>query len=87
MPEVTLFDAKTHLSKLVEDLLAGNAVEYVLTRHGKPVARLSALGEKSVERRIGLAKGEFEVPEDIDAANRLIQAALEGQGPEHSEEH
>jgi len=32
------FEAKTHLSHLIEDVEKGN--EYVITRRGKPVARL-----------------------------------------------
>lgn len=38
MPHVGMFAAKTHLSTLVEQALAGE--EVVLTRHGEPVARI-----------------------------------------------
>lgn len=38
MPHVGMFAAKTHLSALVEQALAGE--EVVLTRHGEPVARI-----------------------------------------------
>ena len=38
MPHVGMFEAKTHLSALVERALAGE--EIVLTRHGEPVARI-----------------------------------------------
>lgn len=38
MPHVGMFVAKTHLSTLVAQALAGE--EVVLTRHGEPVARI-----------------------------------------------
>ena len=38
MKHVGIFDAKTHLSSLVDEVEKGG--EIVITRHGKPVARL-----------------------------------------------
>ncbi|GJG85148.1 hypothetical protein tb265_03290 [Gemmatimonadetes bacterium T265] len=38
VPHVGMFAAKTHLSALVEQALAGE--EIILTRHGEPVARI-----------------------------------------------
>jgi len=48
--EVGLFDAKTRLSELVEQVASGGA-DFVITRRGKPVARLApiASGESTVE--------------------------------------
>lgn len=39
MSTVTLADAKAHLSHLIDQVEAGN--EVVITRRGKPVARIS----------------------------------------------
>ena len=36
--DVSVYDAKTHLSRLLGDVEAGQ--EVTITRHGKPVARL-----------------------------------------------
>lgn len=36
---IGIFEAKTHLSALVDE--AANGAEIVITRHGKPVARLT----------------------------------------------
>ena len=41
MREVGVLEAKTHLSALLDGLERGGE-EIVITRHGKPVARLSA---------------------------------------------
>ena len=38
MKHVGIFDAKTHLSSLVDEVEKGG--EIIITRHGKPVARL-----------------------------------------------
>jgi prevent-host-death family protein len=40
MREVGVLEAKTHLSKLIEDIEASGE-EIVITRHGKPVVRLT----------------------------------------------
>jgi prevent-host-death family protein len=50
MKAATLYDAKTHLSALLSDVEAGD--EVVITRHGKPVARLVA-AEQPVQRQPG----------------------------------
>ena len=45
MTEVGAFEAKTHLSALLDRVEAGE--EIVITRHGRPVARLSPAGADS----------------------------------------
>ena len=53
MKHVGIFDAKTHLSSLVDEVEKGG--EIVITRHGKPVAKLVRAEERlspdAVERR------------------------------------
>lgn len=71
MQIVSLFDAKTHLSRLIDQIASGTESEIVISRNGKPVARVVPI-ETDVSRRIGLAKGEFEVPDDIDAHNAEV---------------
>jgi prevent-host-death family protein len=46
---VGAYDAKTHLPQLLDRVVSGE--EFTITRHGKPVARLVAVGGKSVEER------------------------------------
>ncbi len=43
MKTVGIFDAKTHLSSLVDEVERGG--EVVITRHGKPVAKLVPAAE------------------------------------------
>lgn len=71
MQTVSLFDAKTHLSRLIEQIVTGAESEIVISRNGKPVARVLPI-QADVSARIGVAKGEFEVPDDIDAHNAAV---------------
>jgi prevent-host-death family protein len=72
MHTVSLFDAKTHLSRLVEDLVSGKEDEIVISRHGKPAVRVMPLRRNDVSKRLGLARGRFKVPANIDRANDAI---------------
>jgi prevent-host-death family protein len=57
MSQVNLNEAKTHLSKLIERVQAGE--EIVIAKSGKPVARLVPLAPLA-PRRPGLLAGEVE---------------------------
>jgi prevent-host-death family protein len=78
MQTVSLFDAKTHLSRLIEQIASGAESEIVISRNGKPVARVVPIQEDA-SRRIGLAKGEFEVPDDIDIHNAEVAKLFIGE--------
>ena len=72
MQTISLFDAKTHLSKVVAGLLDGSENEVRILRHGKPVARLMPIEPADTTCRLGCAKGKFLVPDDIDRTNPAI---------------
>jgi len=55
MKKVTIYEAKTHFSQLVDAVLAGE--EVIVSRRDKPVIRLTAYTEKQKSREIGTAKG------------------------------
>ncbi len=81
MPHVVnMLDAKTSLSKLVFALENGEADEFVIARNGQPAARLMPL-EKALpdrSRRIGVAKGRFKAPADLDQRNAEVLHLFEG---------
>lgn len=54
MKQVSLYEAKTHLSKLVDEAAAGE--EIVIAKNGKPLARLLPLSApvKAEPRKLGL---------------------------------
>lgn len=80
MQTISLFDAKTHLSRIVEDLTRGTEQEVVISRHGKPMVRVVAIHPKDASRRIGLKKGQFVVPDDIDSANPEVARLFAAEG-------
>lgn len=50
MATIGAFEAKTHLSQLLEKVAAGE--KFVITRHGKPVAKLVPVDEKDEPLRL-----------------------------------
>jgi len=49
------------------------AAKVVIPRNGRPAARLVPIAVAPVSRRIGVARGAFEVPADIDTSNADIE--------------
>lgn len=61
---VGVHEAKTHLSRLLERVSAGE--EITITRRGEEVARLVPARSVAV-RRLGIDRGRYTVPDDFDA--------------------
>lgn len=76
MRTINIHEAKTHLSRLVEDAAAGE--EIILAKAGRPLARLVPLGMgKAVQ--FGLLKSMLVIPDDFDAPlPDTILAGFEG---------
>lgn len=74
---VNVHEAKTHLSKLLEEVAQGK--EITIAKAGTPVARLVPLSN-GVPRRIpGFLKGRITISDDFDAPlPEDVQAAFEG---------
>lgn len=47
MKTIGSFDAKTHLSRILEEV--ANGEEYTITKHGKPVAELKPIASSKME--------------------------------------
>jgi prevent-host-death family protein len=62
--EVNIYAAKTHLSRLIDQVNSGE--EVVITRHGRAVARLVP-AEGKPKRKLGTLKGKIWMSEDFDA--------------------
>ena len=54
MPQIGAFEAKTHLSELLDRVEAGE--ELVIARHGRPVARLVPIADARRQRAAGAAQ-------------------------------
>jgi prevent-host-death family protein len=66
MRQVNIHEAKTHLSKLVEEAAAGEP--FIIAKAGKPMVMVTPLQQepKKEQRRLGFMRGKFKVPEDFD---------------------
>lgn len=62
--EVNIHEAKTHFSKLLQRVAAGE--EVIISRAGRPVAKIVPVGNRA-PRKFGIDRGIFEVPDDFDA--------------------
>jgi antitoxin (DNA-binding transcriptional repressor) of toxin-antitoxin stability system len=80
MEVVNMLQAKSTLSRLVEAIEQGREREIIIARGGRPVARLVPLENVPAGKRIGAAKGAFEVPDSIDAHNKEIAELFLGGG-------
>ena len=66
MPKaINIHEAKTHLSRLVEQAAAGK--EVIISKAGKPMARLVPLSAVAKPKKLGLLKGKIKVPNDFNA--------------------
>ncbi|ARP80720.1 hypothetical protein CAL12_07640 [Bordetella genomosp. 8] len=77
---VGIHEARTTLSKLIEAIELGKENEIVIARNGRPAAKLVAIPKLATNRRLGVAKGRLEVPDDIDDDNDQIADLFSG-GP------
>ena len=78
MPVVNILEAKTNLSRLVEAVENGTEAEIIIARNGKPAAKLVPLTSQPTGQRIGVAKGLFSAPNNIDADNETIEKLFGG---------
>ena len=70
MRSVNIHEAKTHLSRLVEQAAAGEP--FIIAKSGKPIVKVTAIDTpaRAERRRIGFLQGEIDVPHDFDKMGR-----------------
>ena len=76
MDRVNVHEAKTHLSRLLERVEAGE--EIVISRAGRPVARLVAYRGLASRRRPGAWRGRVRIASDFDELPPDLAAAFRG---------
>ena len=75
MTEVNIHEAKTHLSRLLIRVVAGE--EIVISKAGKPMARLVPYQKPARKRVLGRGAGQMAIAEDFDAP---LPEPLQGEG-------
>lgn len=66
MNTINIHEAKTHLSRLVEQAAAGEP--FIIAKAGKPLVKVMALDAPIAGevRRLGFLEGQISVPDDFD---------------------
>jgi prevent-host-death family protein len=75
-PFVSLYDAKTQLSSLVERAARGEQI--IIAKNGVPMAKLVAIPFRGEPRKPANAMGITYIAEDFDAADEEIIRMFEG---------
>jgi prevent-host-death family protein len=78
MRQVNMHEAKTHLSRLVEEAAGGQP--FLICKAGRPMVRVTPLTEEGLAaaqlRRLGLLTGQCQVPDDFDQMGAAAIADL-----------
>jgi prevent-host-death family protein len=71
---VNIHEAKTHLSRLVDQAAKGES--FIIAKAGHPMVKVVPIepGEAGMAQRLGFMAGEITVPDDFD---RMGEAELE----------
>ena len=64
MRTINIHEAKTHLSRLVEEANAGS--ELTIAKAGKPRAKLVPITKRRLARKPGFLKGKIKFSDDFD---------------------
>jgi prevent-host-death family protein len=75
---VNIHEAKTHLSRLVQEVAAGE--EIVIAKAGKPVCRLVPLEAVGRRKELGLLKGQITLPDDFGGLREALPSGEKREG-------
>ena len=70
--EVNVHEAKTHLSRLLKRVTAGE--EITISRAGEPVAKLIAARSQGKSRPMGMDRGKIWMADDFDRPDLELEA-------------
>ncbi len=79
MQMINVYDAKTHLSRLLDQVAQGE--EIIMARAGKPLAKLVSYREDDRPRVPGSWRGRVRIAPDFDELPADLIAAFEGEAP------
>jgi len=79
MEIANIHQAKAHLSRLIEQALAGEDVQ--IARSGQPLVRLVPIQLDTQPRHGGQLQGKIWIAEDFDAPDLAIERLFDGDEP------
>jgi prevent-host-death family protein len=67
METINIHEAKTHLSRLVDEAAKGKV--FIIAKSGKPMVKVLPLSEGDLKgaEKLGFMSGEISVPDDFDS--------------------
>jgi prevent-host-death family protein len=77
MRTINIHEAKTHLSRLVEEAERGES--FIIAKAGKPKVLVTRIGAPAPpeQRRIGFMKGMFTLPKNYEAIDKELDKEIE----------
>ncbi len=66
---VNIHEAKTNLSKLIQEVLDGN--EVVIAKNKNPIVKIVRLENQPIKRKLGLGKNKIQFLPDFDKASDI----------------
>ena len=76
MVQVNMFEAKTDLSKLVKLLETKKEDVIYIARNGVGVVQMTLIEKPDVSKRIGIAEGKIDLPDDFDETFDSLDSEL-----------
>ena len=76
MRTYNIHEAKTHLSRLVEEVAAGES--FVIAKAGKPKARVVPISapKSKPKQRIGFMKGMYTLPDNFEEIDKQLDKEI-----------
>jgi prevent-host-death family protein len=77
MRTINIHEAKTHLSRLVDE--AENGEPFIIAKAGKPKVKVMAIDDPSGKgmRRLGFMKGMYTLPKNFDDLDKQLDKQIE----------
>jgi antitoxin (DNA-binding transcriptional repressor) of toxin-antitoxin stability system len=66
---IDIDEVAANLARFIDAVENGEVDEIIIVRDGQSVARLVPSSRPTISRRLGVARGAFQVPDSIDAVN------------------
>lgn len=76
MKQVNIHEAKTQLSKLINDAINGEP--FTIAKAGKPLVIVSRIDKPKAVKRLGAISGLYSVPDDFDSIGQKEIESLFG---------
>lgn len=57
--KISIYEAKTHFSKIIQDLVDGKEEIIIVSKRGEPVVQMTLVAKKN-SKRVGVAKKDME---------------------------